>query len=1188
MKISVVERLSYFYILQLPRIIMRISHCVIIFALLISFGLQAQQTPIFQSVFLSGGEYYEDQGFGAISFLRGDGDSASHFFLPNNNPGLDALYPELVQAANGKVYGLHHQGGKDGVGAIFELDPSNLAYSIKHEFLDNAVDGIFPIGGMIALPDGSLLGSCSADGAANEGVLFRFDPESGLVTIVANFMNCTAKNPQGQLLLASDGWVYGTTKEGGLNNLGTIYRFNPETEDLQVIWHFQSGLAGSEPTGGLCETLPGVLHGFVAQGGDYNDGALYQLVLSGFQFSIRHSFNLSADLGLPTESNGPVSKGDGSLCAVLGNGGPSSEGAICKWSFSNPIMEFPFSFNTSTGYQPFGRLAIHPNGKWYGSNLLNNYEHLFEFNPQTGSFTSLIDSIESGFLSGTPLVLENDDLILHAGSSNSFCGGEIVRYGIEDQAIESILLNTKLLGGRPYGPLCKASDGNYYGLCSVGGFPENALGYGSIFKFNPESGQTTVVSTFEGSVVRGATGIFTEGTPGKLFALVVGSQGGRPRIISFDIASGSYTVVANFTNLDGSIPSNYLLKASNGKLYGTTTFGGGSGSIGTLFEFDPVSLAFSVRYRFNDSNLGAQPYGSLIELPDGKLLGTTLGGGTSQLGTIYTFDPSTGIAALKQTFTGTNGAYPYSGLVEDTEGVYFGTTTQGGPDNEGTIYRYTYASNTLEVLASFTNFLVSRPYDRMLKASDGMYYGIVNNSQLVESQGGMYRFDPNLETISIVQQFSRYDAFSVIHNHQLEELDAILTSSEIPEFLCPGSELIVPFASAGTFSVNNIFTAQLSDQDGNFDSPTAIGSLQSTVADSIVAVIPADIPFGNNYRIRVVSSDAGWMPIPGGQEITIETEQVVTVSLDLWNETPLCAGTTLEFAATSTQAGTIVWKINNTVISNTGNYFQSNSLSDGDAITVELDPGAGCFAENSLVSNSIAVDFETQVQPNIDLLVGSNLSACEGSTIVFPLSLYGVGDSPTITWYVDGVNVGSFSDPLVLPATANQDGVEVWAALDADLTCVVNDPAFSDTVTLSIHQPVFSEQFVLLSEGDSVFLGGAWQTVPGDYTDVFVDASGCDSTVITTLDFTVGLNPQSEDLARIYPNPGSDVFTIRLNHQASFTYELFDCIGRKVKSGIGQQQIQLNASGLSPGMYFLKVQVNERTQVLPWVKVLSP
>jgi uncharacterized repeat protein (TIGR03803 family) len=1164
---------------------MRISHLITISFLFISLGLSAQQTPIFQSVFLSGGEYYEDQGFGAISFLQGDGESASHFFLPNNNPGLDAHYPELVQAANGKVYGLQHQGGKDGVGAIFELDPSSLSYSIKHEFLDNAVDGIFPMGGMIALPDGSLLGSCSADGAANEGVLFRFDPQSGLVTTVANFMNCTAKNPHGQLLLASDGWVYGTTKEGGLNNLGTIYRFNPETEQLQVIWHFQPGLAGSEPTGGLCETLPGVLHGFVAEGGDYNDGALYQLVLSGFQFSIRHSFNQDSDLGLPTESNGPVSNGDGSLCAVLGNGGPSSEGAICKWSFSNPTMQFPFSFNASSGFQPFGRLAIHPNGNWYGSNLLNNYEHLFEFNPQTGSFTSLVDSIETGFLSGTPLVLENGELILHAGTSNSFCGGEIVRYEIANQASQSILLNTKLLGGRPYGALCKASDGNYYGLCSVGGFPENALGFGTIFRFDPENAETTLLSTFEGSVVRGATGIFTEGTPGKLFAAVVGSQGGRPRIISFDIASGSYSVVVNFTNLDGSIPSNYLLKASNGKLYGTTTFGGGSGSIGTLFEFDPVSLAFSVRYRFTDSNLGAQPYGSLIELPDGKLLGTTLGGGTSQLGTIYTFDPSTGLAALKQTFTGSNGAMPYSGMVEDSEGVYLGTTTQGGAANEGSIYRYTYATNTLEVLASFPDFIVSRPYDRMLKASDGMYYGIVNHTQQSDAQGGMYRFDPNLETITIVRQFSRNEAFSVIHNHQLQELDAILTASEIPQFLCPGSEVIVPFASAGTFSVNNIFTAQLSDQDGNFDSPIAIGSLQSTVADSILAVIPADIAFGNNYRIRVVSSDAGWMPIPGGQVITIETAQWVTVSLDLWNEAPLCAGSTLEFGATSIQAGAIIWKINNAVISNTGNYFQSNSLSDGDAIVVELDPGAGCFDENSLVSNAVSIDFETQVQPRIELLVGSNLSACEGSSFVFPLSLYGVGDSPTITWYVDGVNVGSFTDPLILPATSEQDGVEVWAALDADLTCVVNDPAFSDTVTLSIHQPVFTEQFVLLSAGDSVFLGGTWQTEPGTYADIFVDASGCDSAVTTTVDFSVGLNPPTKVLAEIYPNPGSDVFTISLNHKAVFTWDLFDCIGRKVKSGIGQQQMQWDASGLSPGMYFLKVRVDEGTQVLQWVKV---
>ena len=98
---------------------------------------------------------------------------------------------------------------------------------------------------------------------------------------------------------------------------------------------------------------------------------------------------------------------------------------------------------------------------------------------------------------------------------------------------------------------------------------------------------------------------------------------------------------------------------------------------------------------------GANPFGGLVEDSSGNLFGTTALGGTSNDGTVFEVAAGSGTITTLASFNGTNGGSPYAGLVEDSSGNLFGTTTLGGANNDGTVFEIAAGSGTITTLASF-------------------------------------------------------------------------------------------------------------------------------------------------------------------------------------------------------------------------------------------------------------------------------------------------------------------------------------------------------------------------------------------------------------------------------------------------------------------------------------------------------
>ena len=120
--------------------------------------------------------------------------------------------------------------------------------------------------------------------------------------------------------------------------------------------------------------------------------------------------------------------------------------------------------------------------------------------------------------------------------------------------------------------------------------------------------------------------------------------------------------------LIGVHPSGSLVQASNGKLYGMTSSGDAANNYaGVIFSFDPSTSIYTKLIDFDGTN-GRNPNGSLIQASDGKLYGMTNLGGSSGVGVIFSFDPSSSTYTKLKDFNNADGASPEGSLIQASDG----------------------------------------------------------------------------------------------------------------------------------------------------------------------------------------------------------------------------------------------------------------------------------------------------------------------------------------------------------------------------------------------------------------------------------------------------------------------------------------------------------------------------------------
>jgi uncharacterized protein (TIGR03437 family) len=289
-------------------------------------------------------------------------------------------------------------------------------------------------------------------------------------------------------------------------------------------------------------------------------------------------------------------------------------------------------------------------------------------------------------------------------------------------------------GASPIGGLIQATDGNLYGTTNVGGASSNCYdGCGTVFRITP-AGELTTLHSFSGTDGELPRAGLAQGTDGDFYGTTSGSNLSNGTIFKITSA-GELTTLHSFSGTDGQWPFGTLVQAANGYLYGTTTRGGGNSytcepyGCGTVFEIT-LGGALTTLHSFDYTD-GGVPEGGLFQGANGYLYGTTSEGGASTscslgCGTVFKITPSGTLTTL-HSFSGTDGGAPTGGLAQGTDGNFYGTTAYGGANNIcnggcGTIFNMTPVG-ALTTLHSFGETDGDVPYVGLVQATNGNFYG---------------------------------------------------------------------------------------------------------------------------------------------------------------------------------------------------------------------------------------------------------------------------------------------------------------------------------------------------------------------------------------------------------------------------------------------------------------------------------
>jgi uncharacterized repeat protein (TIGR03803 family) len=340
--------------------------------------------------------------------------------------------------------------------------------------------------------------------------------------------------------------------------------------------------------------------------------------------------------------------------------------------------------------------------------------------------------------------------------------------------------------GPKFAGLIQASDGNFYGTTSgyapfyFGG----ANGQGTVFKLTPSGTLTTLYAfcnqtgtdsfgatscldgaTPEAGLIQGEDGNFygtttSGGANGAGTVFKITPSAALTTLYSFCNQEGTNSFFGGLVCLDGGKPLAALIQGSDGNLYGTTA-GGGTNDEGTVFKITP-SGTLTTLYSFcsqigTDSSGdilcpdGALPNAGLIKASDGNFYGTTSDDRISfvtrlnSAGTVFKITPAGELTTLYSFCSVTDvdgqcvdGEYPQAGLIQASDGNFYGTTTGGGAsdvlgeDTAGTVFQITPAG-TLTTLYSFCSVQYppgdgycldgNEPEGGLIQASDGNFYG---------------------------------------------------------------------------------------------------------------------------------------------------------------------------------------------------------------------------------------------------------------------------------------------------------------------------------------------------------------------------------------------------------------------------------------------------------------------------------
>ncbi len=680
------------------------------------------------------GTVFKITSTGAISTLHSFNGADGHG--PRGN---------LVAGSDGYLYGTTFEGGPDSDGTVFRISTAG-AFNTVYAFTYAGEEGAAPFGDLVQGADGAFYGTTSTGGDYAVGGLYKVTA-SGILTVLHSFTGVDGGRPMAGMILGQDGNFYGTTTMGGTpfpaggpgsaTGGGTVFKMTP-AGDVSTVYAFTGDTGPVSSQGVLAQTADGTLYGTTSNGGSENVGTVFAVTPAG-GFSLLHSFSVN-DGAQPQA--GLAVGGDGALygttvagdpSAPAGNPNPVGAGMVFRITRTGEFAVV-HSFSNADGSTPMGALLASPDGNLYGTTQSGGAGlrgTVFKLNGSAQLSTLFAFREPDGALPSGKLTTDGLGRIVGT-TLNGGDSGLGVLFGLgTDGTFDKLLSFDGTTGAKPLAGAVQDSGGVYYGTTASGG----QFGLGALYSLTP-GGTATLLHSFNGMDGAGPRGELVHGLDGAWYGTASGTTAegtsGAATVFRVDGTRAFSTLYTFPAGPNGTVsPVGQLALDTTGLFYGVTTAGGqGAGSIftmktgGTFTDLHDLSGnegsypiagltrgldgnfygstgstlfritsggSLTLLYTFTGGKDGGSP-GPLLLGSDGSLYGTTQYGGNaspifqqSGYGTVFQLTQGGTLTTLYR-FSGGDGNMPQGGLTQGPDGNLYGSTASGGAGNLGAIF----------------------------------------------------------------------------------------------------------------------------------------------------------------------------------------------------------------------------------------------------------------------------------------------------------------------------------------------------------------------------------------------------------------------------------------------------------------------------------------------------------------------
>lgn len=310
--------------------------------------------------------------------------------------GSDGSAPyDRLTSLGSFLYGTTRDGGANGVGTVFKLNPKTGAHGVLYSFKNDGNDATAPSTGLINFGN-MLYGVTASGGASGYGTVFKVNPSTGGESVVYSFKD---GSPQASPLSLGS-MLYGTTTNGGAGGFGTVFELNTITDAYRVVYTFKGGSDGANPQGVLLN-VNGSLYAATYLGGSHGYGTVFVVNPTTGAETVRYAFK-----GYPNDGAFPygrLTNIGGTLYGTTFAGGAGGVGTVFKFNHITGAYNLVHAFGGSDGFNPHATM-VNVGGTLYGTTTAGGSSGagtVFKVDTSTDAF-SVVYTFTGGADGGTP------------------------------------------------------------------------------------------------------------------------------------------------------------------------------------------------------------------------------------------------------------------------------------------------------------------------------------------------------------------------------------------------------------------------------------------------------------------------------------------------------------------------------------------------------------------------------------------------------------------------------------------------------------------------------------------------------------------------------------------------------------------------------------------------------------------